>query len=203
MTDAALTRWALAQDSVLGACLLSQRAVTTVLSQTTAEMFDEQHRPLYLAISATFAAGERVDPVTVSGRMPESSELRGYMMQLMEVTPTAAGATDYVRQLRELHRLRQVQELGQKLADAQQMEDVSELMGQLTGLMTVRQEARVFSFEAAAGLSGLGTTDAGQAADRAAGELCPPGRLSFRRQDCVGAAVRGPAGPAGAEDRDF
>lgn len=146
MTDAALTRWALAQDSVLGSCLLSQRAVTTVLSQTTAEMFDEAHRPLYLAISATFAAGERVDPVTVSGRMPESSELRGYMMQLMEVTPTAAGATDYVRQLRELHRLRQVQELGQKLADAQQMEDVSALMGQLTGLMTVRQEARVFSF---------------------------------------------------------
>ena len=145
MADTALTRWALTQDSVLGACLISETAVPTVLSQTTAEMFDDAHRPLYLAIAATFAAGEQVDPVTVSGRLPEYHELRDYMMQLMDVTPTAAGVGQYVRILRDLHRLRQVQELGQRLADAQQMEDASDLLGQLTGLMTVRQEARVYS----------------------------------------------------------
>ena len=146
MADTTLTRWALTRDSVLGACLISERAVPTVLSQTTAEMFDDAHRPLYLAIAAVFAAGERVDPVTVSGRLPEYHELRDYMMQLMEVTPTATGVGQYVKILRELHRLRQVQELGQRLADAQQMEDASDLLGELTALMTARQEARVYSF---------------------------------------------------------
>lgn len=147
MADTTLTRWALTQESVLGACLISPSAVPVALSQTTPDMYDDVHRPVYMAIAAAFQAGDSVDPVTVSRRMPESSELRSFILQLMEVTPTAANVREYVNILRDLHRLRQIQDIGRQLADVQQTEDASSLMGQLTGLMTARQSARVYSFE--------------------------------------------------------
>jgi replicative DNA helicase len=65
----------------------------------------------------------------------------------MEITPTAANVRQYVALLRKLHRLRQVQELAQQLATAQQMEDATELAEQISELMVSQQTAKSYTFQ--------------------------------------------------------
>lgn len=141
-----ISRWTMAQQSVLGSCLIDEGAVQTVLAQTTAEMFDDIHRPLWQAISGLFLAGRTVDPVTVAGQLEGTAVTRPFLMELMAVTPTSANVSAYLRELREVCRLRQVQEIGQQLSSVQQTEQAADLLGQLTALMSGRRASNVHTF---------------------------------------------------------
>ena len=132
----------LTQQSVLGCCLLSGKAVQAVLSGTSVEMFDESLRPVYQAVSRLFLEGKRVDPVTVAGQGID----RRLLMELMDITPSAAEVKTYVTQLRDLYRLNQAQELGSTLASAQSTEQAQEVLAQLTTLMQSAQSTRVSTF---------------------------------------------------------
>ena len=106
-----------AEQSVLGAILIDSRCVTDVIGIVRAEDFYlQQNQEIYKVIYSMFTMAQAIDPVTVLDKMREAGiyrdNSRDYIMQLMEITPTAANAVRYARIVREQAMLRSLSKAG-------------------------------------------------------------------------------------------
>ena len=100
-----------AEQSVLGAILIDSRCVADVIGLLQAEDFYlQQNREIYETIYTMFNYSQTIDPVTVLDKMRElgvyHDNSRDYIMQLMEITPTAANVVRYANIVREKALLR-------------------------------------------------------------------------------------------------
>ena len=112
-----------AEQSVLGSILIDSRCVTDVIGLVTPDDFyQRQNREIYEAIYTMFNFSQTIDPVTVLDKMRETGvyqdNSRDYILQLMEITPTAANAQRYANIVREKAMLRG---LGQAATDISEM----------------------------------------------------------------------------------
>ena len=91
-----------AEQAVLGSMLIDARCVPEVIERLRPEDFYlQQNRDIYETIYGMFNYSETIDPVTVLDHMRqngvfEENTSRSYLLQLMEVTPTAANVAEYV-----------------------------------------------------------------------------------------------------------
>ena len=113
-----------AERAVLGSILIDSRCVTDVIGVLRPEdFFLQQNREIYETIYTMFNFSQTIDPVTVLDKMRElgchRDDSRDYIMQLMQITPTAANAVRYANIVREKAMLR-------GLADASQ--DISQMV---------------------------------------------------------------------------
>ena len=140
----------LAQSSVLGSMLISPEIVGDVMAVLRPEDFTEElGRAVFEAVRDLFAAGDKIDPVTVLNRMgaPDSAR-RKYVLALMDKTPTAANYREYMGIVREQSRLRAIQSVAVELIGAgTTLEQARELVGRLDGLMVDRPEVECLSME--------------------------------------------------------
>ena len=89
------------QAGLLGSLLIDDRLVPQALARVREEDFlSPVYRDVFRAIRRCYADGTPVDPVTVLTAMGGGEELRGLLMQLMELTPTAAHWEAYARDAR-------------------------------------------------------------------------------------------------------
>ena len=100
-----------AEQSVLGSILIDSRCVADVIGILRPEDFYlQQNREIYEAIYSMFNFSQTIDPVTVLDKMREvgvyHDNSRDYILQLMEITPTAANATRYAGIVRDKSMLR-------------------------------------------------------------------------------------------------
>jgi len=100
-----------AEQAVLGSILIDTRCLTDVIGILRAEDFYlQQNREIYTAIYAMFNFSQTIDPVTVLDKMKElgyyREDSRKYILQLMEITPTAANAVRYANIVRDKSMLR-------------------------------------------------------------------------------------------------
>ncbi len=100
-----------AEQAVLGSILIDSRCVTDIIGQLRPEDFYlQQNREIYEAIYTMFNFSETIDPVTVLDKMREMGvyhdNSRDYILQLMEITPTAANAARYANIVRDKAMLR-------------------------------------------------------------------------------------------------
>ena len=100
-----------AEQSVLGSILIDSRCITEVVGILRPEDFYlQQNREIYETIYTMFNFSQTIDPVTVLDKMRElghyQDNSREYIMQLMEITPTAANAARYANIVREKAMLR-------------------------------------------------------------------------------------------------
>lgn len=100
-----------AEQAVLGSILIDSRCVADVIGLLRPEDFYlEQNREIFEVIYSMFNFSQTIDPVTVLDKMRESGvyhdNSRDYIMQLMEITPTAANAVRYASIVREKAMLR-------------------------------------------------------------------------------------------------
>ena len=100
-----------AEQAVLGSILIDSRCITDVIGIVNAEDFYlEQNRQIYQAIYTMFNFSQTIDPVTVLDKMKElgvyRDDSRSYILQLMDITPTAANAVRYANIVREKAMLR-------------------------------------------------------------------------------------------------
>ena len=85
-----------AEQSVLGAMLIDSRCIAEVIGLLQPDDFYlQQNRDIYETIYSMFQYSEVIDPVTVLDKMKERGVFEektsvSYLMQLMEITPTAA-----------------------------------------------------------------------------------------------------------------
>ena len=118
-----------AEQSVLGAILIDSQCITEVVGIVKPEDFYlQQNREIYEAIYTMFNYSQTIDPVTVLDKLRElgyyHDNSREYILQLMEITPTAANVVRYAGIVRDKAMLRGLGEAGTDI-----VEMVSEQVG--------------------------------------------------------------------------
>ncbi|NCE63177.1 replicative DNA helicase [Pseudoflavonifractor sp. 524-17] len=105
-----------AEQSVLGAMLIDSRCVPEVIEALKAEDFYlQQNREIYETIYSMFNFSLTIDPVTVLDHMRQNGVFHentshNYILQLMEITPTAANIKEYVAIVKDRALLRRIAE---------------------------------------------------------------------------------------------
>lgn len=119
-------KWLAAQQGVIGSALIDPVVVPIVLSQTSAKDYNGVNLTVYQAMASLFAEGKPVDPITVADKL--GAEYAKYLMQLMEVTPTAANVKTYIELCRKQSRVCRLQEIGGMMAAATDLEEMQKLL---------------------------------------------------------------------------
>ena len=112
-----------AEQAVLGSVLIDSRCVADIIGIVRPEDFYlQQNREIFEVIYTMFNFSETIDPVTVLEKMRQMGvyhdNSRDYILQLMEITPTAANAVRYANIVKDKAMLRG---LGQAASDIGQM----------------------------------------------------------------------------------
>ena len=111
-----------AEQAVLGSILIDSRCVADIIGVVRPEdFFLEQNREIYETIYTMFNFSETIDPVTVLDKMRElgyyHDNSRDYILQLMEITPTAANAVRYANIVRDKAMLRGLAKAGEEISE--------------------------------------------------------------------------------------
>lgn len=111
-----------AEQAVLGAMLIDAACIPDVLQKTVSEDFySRSNRDIFDTIYHMYSFGQTVDPITVldqlrvRGLAGENSQ--SYIMELMQVTPTAANVMRYVDILREMSLMRGLASVGRDISE--------------------------------------------------------------------------------------
>ena len=112
-----------AEQAVLGSILIDSRCITEVVGLIRPEdFFQEQNREIFETIYTMFNFSQTIDPVTVLDKLKElgyyHDNSRKYILDLMEITPTAANVVRYANIVREKAMLRG---LGEAASDITEM----------------------------------------------------------------------------------
>lgn len=94
----------MAEQSIIGSILIDERCLPEVERSIRTEDFRlEIDRALYEAVLALERAGGKLDPVTILDRAQKSGTniSRQYILDLMEITSTAANVAEYIRVVRD------------------------------------------------------------------------------------------------------
>ncbi len=138
-------QWLDAQYSVLGSALIEPKVVPKVVHQTDPEDYSAQNKTVYAAIRQLFQQGKPVDPVTVSSVL--GKEYQGYLMQLMEITPTAANIDQYIALCHDQSRIMQAQTLASKILQLDSWEKVDPLLEQLGKLNVDKRDLKITTMD--------------------------------------------------------
>ena len=125
MTDEA---WVYAQQSVLGSCLIDSRAIGSVLFELSEDDFQDVNRTIFTIIREKYTTGKPVDPVSVLDELGGSPEYRKYIVDLMDITPTAANVKTYAAICREKSKVSRFRLLGEQLAAVESAKDAAEIL---------------------------------------------------------------------------
>ncbi len=112
-----------AEQAVLGSMLIDPRCIPDVIEQLRAEDFYlRQNRDIYETIYSMFNYSLTIDPVTVLDNMRQhgvydETQSRGYILQLMDTTPTAANVKEYVDIMKDKTLLRHIAQTAGELMD--------------------------------------------------------------------------------------
>ena len=111
-----------AEQAVLGSILIDSRCLTDVIGiLKPADFYLKQNQEIYETIYAMFNFSQTIDPVTVLDKMKElgvhREDSRSYIMQLMEITPTAANAVRYANIVRDKAMLRGLADAASEISD--------------------------------------------------------------------------------------
>ena len=149
-----------AEQAVLGSILIDSRCVADIVGIVSPEDFYlKQNREIFETIYTMFNFSQTIDPVTVLNKMKElgvhHDNSRDYILQLMEITPTAANVVRYANIVREKAMLRGL---------AQAATDISETVYSEMGTaaeMLESAEKKIYALrkgERNDGLEHIGTT---------------------------------------------
>ncbi len=143
-----------AEQAVIGSMLIDSACIPDVLNKTRADDFHiELNRDIFDTIYYMYAYGQTVDPVTVLDQMRIRGVYRdnsqGYLLELMQVTPTAANVMKYVDILREQSLLRALLRVGNDISNM-----VSEGAGEASAMLEAA-ERKIYALRQGRTVGGL------------------------------------------------
>lgn len=106
-----------AEQAVIGSMLIDQACIPDVLNKVRSDDFYlELNRNIFETIYYMYAYGQLIDPITVLDQMRvrgvAKDNSQSYLLELMQVTPTAANVMKYAEILREQSLLRDLLHVG-------------------------------------------------------------------------------------------
>ena len=132
-----------AQNAVLGAALIEPALVPKVLQEARAEDFSGPAKTVFDAMGRLFVAGTPVDAVSLKAELGE--QYQGYLIQLMQITPSAANIDHYLRLNRDRAKVMALRAIGQELAMAEDASQLQSLMDKANGLMVDKSSFRSYT----------------------------------------------------------
>lgn len=134
-----------AQYSVLGSVLISPEIVPKVIRETSEEDYTGPCLTVYKAVKALFLAGTPVDPVSLVAKLGD--EYRKFLVELMEVTPTAANIDSYLALARANARTAALRELGRQMTEEPDLERLRDLLSKANGLTVDRPGLKIVTMD--------------------------------------------------------
>ncbi len=110
-----------AEQATLGSMLIDARCIPKVIEKLkTEDFYLQQNRDIYDTIYTMFSLSQKVDPVTVLEQMRlngvyDEATSRNYILQLMEITPTAANVMEYADIVKDKAVLRRIAETASEI----------------------------------------------------------------------------------------
>ena len=106
-----------AEQAVLGSILIDSRCLSDVIGiLKPVDFYLKQNQEIYSTIYTMFNFSETIDPVTVLEKMIQTGvhhdNSRDYILQLMQITPTAANAVRYANIVKDKALLRGLADAG-------------------------------------------------------------------------------------------
>lgn len=132
--------WLDAQYSVLGSALIDDRVVPQIIAETEEADYSGGCRNVFLAIKRLFDKGVPVDPVSVNNAL--GGNYQDFLVQLMEITPTAANVGTYIQICREQSRVAAIRDLAEKLGTVENMADARAMLEKANSYAASTQRER-------------------------------------------------------------
>jgi len=140
-----------AEESLLGAMLLSKDAVVTAVEiVASADFYKPAHAHVFDAICGLFGRGDPADPVTVADELRRADQLEyvggpGTLIALQAATPATGNAGRYARIVEELALLRRLVGVGAEISEIgyQVPEDVTAAVDRAESLVYAVAQRRV------------------------------------------------------------
>lgn len=139
--------WLDAQVGVIGSVLISPELAPKVIAETSEQDYTGELRLIYSTMKRLFLAGKPSDPVLIRAEIGES--ITPKLMQIMDITPTAANVDHYIAAAKEKGRLLRLRQIGEDLADAESLSDAGQIMEQANKALVERQTVKIVSMDAA------------------------------------------------------
>lgn len=133
--------WLQAQYSVIGSALIDGTVVPKIIAETNARDFNGPCLTVYNAIRKVFLSGGIVDPVSVGAVL--GSDYRDFMLQVMDITPTAAHIDRYIQLCREQSRVAIIQDIARQIAECDSSEQMRKLLEDASGLMVDKPSLKI------------------------------------------------------------
>lgn len=119
-----------AEQAVLGSILqdegITRDALAAVLEQ---DFVNPVNRKIFRAMRTLFRAGHPVDAITVRGAV--GMDYSDYLLQLLEITPTAANWREYADLMRQQAALHRAKGLAEKISEATALDDIRDAVAAL------------------------------------------------------------------------
>ena len=141
MAELTENKWLEAQYSVLGSVLISPEVAPKVIHETSERDYTAACLTVYKAIRKLFLAGTAIDPVSVAGLL--GTGYQSFLIQLMEITPTAANIDHYIAICREQARVSTIRELARKMIEMDSGEQLRKALEEANGLMVEKRSLRI------------------------------------------------------------
>lgn len=137
--------WLEAQNSVIGSALIEPDLVPRVIQQTRSADFSGPCQTIYNAMRKLFQEGSPVDVVSLANAL--GGEYSNYLIQLMNVTPTAANVDHYIQLCREQAKVLSVRNLVARISAAESSDDIRKLLDEANSLMVDKPTLRITTME--------------------------------------------------------
>lgn len=133
--------WLDAQNSVIGSALIEPTLVPKVIQQTRSSDYSGPCQTIYLAMVKLFQNGAPVDVVSLASAL--GGDYKGYLLQLMQIVPTAANIDHYITLCREQAKVMQVRSIAGRLAGTESSDGIRKLLEEANSLMVDKPTLRI------------------------------------------------------------
>ena len=133
--------WMQAQCAVLGSVLIEPQLVPKMLSLTRSEDFSGACCTVHSAIKELLTAGMPVDIVSLSDHL--KGQYREFLVQLMEITPTAANMEHYIKLCRKQAQLQALRQLSSELLAVEELEQGRALLDRANAMLVDKPGVRI------------------------------------------------------------
>lgn len=134
-------QWLDAQFSVLGSVLISPEVAPRVMEGTTELDYYGTCRTIYRAMRKLFIDGIDIDPVSVNACL--GGKYQDFMIQLMEITPTAANIDRYITLCREQAQFNGLRDLARQMTEADSADEMRKLFEKANALMVSKPRLKI------------------------------------------------------------
>ena len=142
---AGVNDWMSAQYAVLGSALIEPQLVPKMLAMTRAADFSSACRTVYETMRELFTAGVPVDVVSISDAL--KGDYRQFLLELMDVTPTAKNMDNYIKICRKQAQLQQLRDLAGDLLEVEDLEQGRSLIEKAGELLVDKPGVRIVTME--------------------------------------------------------